>query len=1630
MAKSVVAIKADNLRHASGAYTELYNDNGLQVWACKSGKFEIKCGTTHKYAKSLQDIEAAVDGLALHQFPSSGAEVRAAIVEKLSNHFRLEIRANKNDKDTIVHTIEGSREVLADSLMAVAATDVSKMAAGVRYAMPQNMYGGEYMVLVPMSSNVCELSPSFAEPQLYEKQEYARGQVLHGICPLTNEVISIVVSEAYPNGTLKDQDGRVYTADEVERLQFAIDRQSTEAESDFHQPDDLLYQPTDIPSYNPIGVVKDQAPILGNLKNYDSILSASAGVLSDFMKTCKGACYLDRSSLNKVTVSGINAEGQATDGQVEWNCRVASPSYRRTSNITIPLELVNGSIDIGREFIISTGQRFPMSAEGLSAHLGAMAEDDQYREPAPKHRQASVLHANRDVDNLLSGVTAAKDEKQVAQEMKDRGYTTAILFEGGKYDNLYTKTQAQAIALVRDDFKEERNYKIVPIDEVINSGQVGASKKTAGGEYYSDVLMQQEAIESSETQEEAVQKLKDAGYESTFTPDMNSDVVETIEECVDRVWDLYKDPAWKEGSKKTAGVDKESIHKILVDLAINNQLPSDMSELDYTVFYPALISLSKDQQQQIAKNIKDRLIDLAINDDIPSDLNELDVSELVAGVALASKKQAGFNAEEIAETFINGNISDASRAIGGSARRFRAVQQLLEEWGQDTESFNRLMSQGAKKQATGLRQKQVQMMGNSFANNILMYKDEIDKGGMTVEEHAEDILDEHTFEGFPQFSDLNRQQIADIVRKKLIAGGISEADVEKALAALATGFEGLNTKKGIKNTVSSSTSKTATDDQVTYYWQLFVDFDADGAEEANLDIEAVGDGLTDAAMKIESNVLAWMNKQVGRASDEGHSINDELLGSVVVDRDNKQAREIVLSALEDEGKEPLRTSSGTLPFDPFTGVEDKLARVFTVDLSFSRVGNQPEDNTPDYSDEAKFSTKSEVPLSQTPDIMADADQQNNVSASSVPDQHQLRILKDTVKNPAKGFLGGPSAAEAEKTLREKFNYTDSQINQLKNGSIKTADESDNILGAKTLDELKKAVQDMGYEVDDADVITSPGRFEREHIATVFYNEGYMAGDQGEDFLDYGEGDTLIIYKVTPEEATMFEETEPYFALTSSTQGFIGGAFMSQAERDAAVEEYANFEEDGEGVEASKKVKDVKKLTPEMRAFLESHDASEDMFEDFRNKFKLSEDNSLDLIEDWTYEEDDEVPNKQEVKRPVAGKIKGSGIPAGTGSFSGLPECTYKEEFVNKQATKRPAKENPMAKYQEAYEDFKNDWDLNAGQVPSFEEWKDQLDPNVFASKNQAAKGRALIYKVDKMVSKDTVDQGVVGNPSDLGIIDQGVAWSADELFDRLKNLTSIERSNWLVFENGRLTGNINEDANGNPVDGSALNEEAQKLSAAGELYLADYTVYIELGDGSDATEDQLTKLLGLEKYGSKKTSDLGGLVKKVKDVVSPKTDSDDHKPRIHRWSPEGVSPKAMENVGSKKMAAAPENILNHYLVTALWSSSGTTPEGKELEGLDSEYGVEDFTPEARAMAEADVEAFLAKAEPVVKALNPNFDLTDEVIGHDFWLTRNGHGAGFWDGDYPKEIGDALTKISKEFGDVTAYVTDDNYIDLA
>lgn len=52
--------------------------------------------------------------------------------------------------------------------------------------------------------------------------------------------------------------------------------------------------------------------------------------------------------------------------------------------------------------------------------------------------------------------------------------------------------------------------------------------------------------------------------------------------------------------------------------------------------------------------------------------------------------------------------------------------------------------------------------------------------------------------------------------------------------------------------------------------------------------------------------------------------------------------------------------------------------------------------------------------------------------------------------------------------------------------------------------------------------------------------------------------------------------------------------------------------------------------------------------------------------------------------------------------------------------------------------------------------------------------------------------------------------------------------------------------------------------------------------------------------------------------------------------------------------------------------------------------------------------------------------SDDYNGHDFWLTRNRHGVGFWDRDLG-EVGDRLTKAAHACGEVDLYVGDDGRI---
>ena len=117
-----------------------------------------------------------------------------------------------------------------------------------------------------------------------------------------------------------------------------------------------------------------------------------------------------------------------------------------------------------------------------------------------------------------------------------------------------------------------------------------------------------------------------------------------------------------------------------------------------------------------------------------------------------------------------------------------------------------------------------------------------------------------------------------------------------------------------------------------------------------------------------------------------------------------------------------------------------------------------------------------------------------------------------------------------------------------------------------------------------------------------------------------------------------------------------------------------------------------------------------------------------------------------------------------------------------------------------------------------------------------------------------------------------------------------------------------------------------------------------------------------------------------------------------------------------------------YLVACLWSSNDeSTPEGGEP--FDHNYGIEDFADEALAQAMADCAKFQADHGDLLNSENCNYGGCPvlEYAGHDFWLTRAGHGCGFWDGNWIEPAATALTATAKAFGDVNPYLGDDGKI---
>lgn len=113
-----------------------------------------------------------------------------------------------------------------------------------------------------------------------------------------------------------------------------------------------------------------------------------------------------------------------------------------------------------------------------------------------------------------------------------------------------------------------------------------------------------------------------------------------------------------------------------------------------------------------------------------------------------------------------------------------------------------------------------------------------------------------------------------------------------------------------------------------------------------------------------------------------------------------------------------------------------------------------------------------------------------------------------------------------------------------------------------------------------------------------------------------------------------------------------------------------------------------------------------------------------------------------------------------------------------------------------------------------------------------------------------------------------------------------------------------------------------------------------------------------------------------------------------------------------------DRVLNGYEECAEFTDSDMLADEAEQLG---DYFI-GWSPELLEEFRQDVTDFVSSNEDDVRAAAEIYG--PEHVGHDFWLTRNRHGAGFWDGDLPDALGKRLTDAAHAYGECGLYLGDD------
>ena len=118
------------------------------------------------------------------------------------------------------------------------------------------------------------------------------------------------------------------------------------------------------------------------------------------------------------------------------------------------------------------------------------------------------------------------------------------------------------------------------------------------------------------------------------------------------------------------------------------------------------------------------------------------------------------------------------------------------------------------------------------------------------------------------------------------------------------------------------------------------------------------------------------------------------------------------------------------------------------------------------------------------------------------------------------------------------------------------------------------------------------------------------------------------------------------------------------------------------------------------------------------------------------------------------------------------------------------------------------------------------------------------------------------------------------------------------------------------------------------------------------------------------------------------------------------------------------HFVDNYVATLLWSSTDVDSDGNTVE-----LGMYEHTDELYSESAIECRDFIEAntgALSMMMNIVPGYDWGS--AGHDFALTRNRHGAGFWDRG-AGDVGDRLTVMAHAAGDAYVWLNMDGKVEL-